>query len=135
MKSRGITVLRSTEPELPQVLFHAATLRVTLFQVLRNAYDAMPRGGMLTVRMSKEEKTGNVLLTFSDTGKGFSEDALMTLFAPFASTRKGHLGLGLALVRRTMRAFGGDADAANGEKSGAVITLRFPPASDPPPAL
>lgn len=135
LRRRRVAVSRVINPGLPNVLHHAETLRIAFYQLLRNAYEAMPRGGTLTISAKREENTGDVIITFRDSGPGFSPEALAGLFIPFATARRGHLGIGLALVRRTLRALGGDAEAANAKTGGAVVTLRLPAGRDELPSL
>jgi len=134
LRRRGVSVVRRIAVDLPEVLFETEALRVACYQLARNAYEALPRGGCLTVAAAVVEGSGDVSVTFSDTGGGFSEEARGSLFAPFSSTRRGHLGLGLALCRRILRRWGGDVEAANGP-AGAAVSLRFPPAGGPLPTL
>jgi len=125
LRRRGINVSRRMEGQLTAALFHPEGLRLALYQVLRNAYESMPRGGSLTVRIFKDAEAGSAGVSFSDTGTGFSREALARLPAPFATTKPGHLGLGLSLTRRILDRWGGSLEAANNEKVGATVTLRF----------
>jgi signal transduction histidine kinase len=122
-KQRRITFVRRFEPSLPHVLMRDESLRVAVFQVLRNAYEALPRGGSVTVHVSHEGD--GVKARFSDSGKGFSSEALTALFVPFSAARPGHLGLGLALARKLLRGCGGDLEAANAPVKGAVVTVHL----------
>ena len=133
-RQRKIAIVRRVESGLPQVLVREESLRVAVFQVLRNVYDAMPRGGTLTLQMSRDAASGGVCVRISDTGPGFSPQALATLFAPFAGARPGHLGLGLCLARRILRRVGGDVEAGNAAGRGAIVTLRLVP-PDPAPIV
>ena len=69
---------------------------------------------------------GGLLLEFADDGPGFPAGWLERRFEPFSSPRRGRAGLGLSLVRRTLRRWGGDAEASNGPAGrGARLTLLF----------
>ena len=135
LRQRGISVSRNLAGDPPPALFHPEGLRLVLYQVLRNAYESMPQGGSLMVRLWKDAPTGMVCVSFSDTGAGFSREALARLPAPFATTKPGHLGLGLALTRRILGRWGGSLDAANNEKIGGIATLRFATGKGEPPPL
>ena len=109
---------------VPPVSFDPEALRIAVHQVLRNAYEAMPRGGSLIVQTSRDE-SGRVFASFSDTGPGFSPEALVSLFEAFQTTKPGHLGLGLAFARRVMRRFGGEVSTDAGPAGGAAVRLTF----------
>ncbi|MFA6030075.1 MAG: ATP-binding protein [Elusimicrobiota bacterium] len=135
LRRRRIALVRRLEP-CPQVRVHPETLRMAFYQLLRNAYEAMPRGGTLTVRCAVGEG-GTVGATFTDTGGGFVADAFARLFEPFFTTKAGHLGLGLAFARRAAVRYGGTLSAEN-VLGGAAVRLSLPPAeaaAEEPPAL
>ncbi|MFI5363938.1 MAG: ATP-binding protein [Elusimicrobiota bacterium] len=98
-----------------------------LHHILRNVLVGVPRGGRLPVRAARGPE-GGVKLEFSDDGPGFPGDWLARRFEPFAAPRRGRAGLGLSLVRRTLRRWGGDAEASNGPSGrGARLTQIFAP--------
>jgi signal transduction histidine kinase len=78
-----------------------------LLNLLKNAVEALPPGGRITLAAGEQEKTS--WLTVSDDGPGMREEVKQQLFNPFATT-KGPLGTGLGLTvsRRLARALGGD---------------------------
>jgi signal transduction histidine kinase len=78
-----------------------------LLNLVKNAIEAMPRGGSL--RLGLERSDATVALTVTDTGPGISDEVREQLFHPFA-TSKGPLGsgLGLTVSRRLARSLGGD---------------------------
>jgi signal transduction histidine kinase len=104
------------------VLGNADLLRTVLEQLVRNAVEAMPRGGTLTLR--PEDAAGRGRLHISDTGQGFSDDAAAHLFDPFWTSKvNGHLGLALVLCRDAVRAQGGTLTVASSPGSGTTVTL------------
>ncbi|MFA6094032.1 MAG: ATP-binding protein [Elusimicrobiota bacterium] len=129
LRRRRIALSRRLDP-LAQAKFHPETLRMAFYQLLRNAYEAMPRGGALTVR-TETDASGRPCVLFSDTGPGFTQEALSRVFEPFASGKPGHLGLGLAFARRTAARFGGDVSVQNSEGVGAVVRLSLAAAGEP----
>ena len=135
LRLHGISLARRQDETLPPVLFHPDGLRMALYQLLRNAYESMPRGGSLTVRLFKSDATGGACVSICDTGAGFSREALARLPAPFTTTKPGHLGLGLAVTRRILDRWGASMEAVNNEKIGATVTLSLTLSQDEPPPM
>ncbi len=125
-RRRGVTLSREWSASLPAVTHDPRELRVLIYHVLRNVLEAVPHGARLAVRGSRIGD-GGVRIEFIDDGPGFPAPWLERRFEPFASPRRGRAGLGLALVRRTLRRWGADAEAANGSGGrGARLTWVFP---------
>lgn len=130
-RQRGVTLAREWPASLPEAAFEPKALRVIVHHVLRNVLEAVPRGGRLSVKASRAPD-GALRLEFVDDGPGFPSEWLARRFEPFAAPRRGRAGLGLSLVRRTLRRWGGEAEAANvAPGRGARLTCVFAP---PPPA-
>lgn len=108
-----------------------------LYQVccnlIRNAIDAMPDGGRLTITTGVVDP--DVVLRFADTGVGLPDPA-SRIFEPFYTTKpagKG-TGLGLAICKDFVEGLGGTLLAESGESRGAIFTIRIPLARCAPPA-
>ncbi|MCC7292508.1 MAG: hypothetical protein IT449_10660 [Phycisphaerales bacterium] len=93
--------------------------------LLKNALDAMPRGGRLMI--STGVVGDEVVLRFADTGPGLPADA-SRLFEPFNTTKPPGegTGLGLAICKDIVEGMGGGIEAARGEEAGAVFTVKIP---------
>lgn len=111
-----------------------------LFQVfcnvIKNALDAMPTGGLLTIRTRLAQ--GRCTVEFADTGCGLSDQQARRVFEPFYTTKPpgAGVGLGLAIGREIVTALGGAIAATGGPGGGAVITITLPvarPARREPP--
>ena len=92
-----------------------------------NARDAMPAGGVLTVRT--ENRPGDrVAITVTDTGVGISADVAERIFEPFFSTKPAGqgTGLGLSLAYAFARQSGGDISVTSHPGGGTTFTLEFP---------
>ena len=100
-------------------------LRMALEAVLRNAVEALPGGGTLSVRVEVGE--GRCLLRVSDSGAGLTPEARARLFEPFWTGKgPGHLGLGLVMARETVQAQGGTLEVESPPGRGVTVTLALP---------
>jgi signal transduction histidine kinase len=112
---------------VPQVMGTPAELSHVFITLLRNARDAMPSGGEISIRGTGSN--GYVVVKVADRGTGIPERVLPRLFEPFFTTKgERGTGLGLWLAASTMRRLGGTISAANRPGGGAVFTLQFRPA-------
>lgn len=120
----GIEVARRFPPDLPATRADRAQLRQVLLNLVSNAYDAMPDGGLLVVEA--DVNGGTVRLSVSDTGGGISDDALPRLFEPFFTTKAKGIGLGLSVAHRIVDGHGGSLDVTTHGGTGASFTVTLP---------
>jgi PAS domain S-box-containing protein len=113
----------------------------TLFNLVRNARDAMPSGGTITLTLRQKEISGHqfIDLIVSDTGSGIDAEVLPRIFEPLFSTKgSGGTGIGLTLVQQIVNAHGGRIEVESGG-GGTSFCLTFPrddtdaPVHTPPP--
>jgi signal transduction histidine kinase len=120
------------DPGLPPLAVDRAQLFQVLENLIRNAIQAMPGGGRVTV---SSESTGNgCRLSVSDTGPGIPPDLHATIFEPLVTTKSSGTGLGLALCKRVVEAHGGriSIESAPGQGATFRIDLPAPEAADLP---
>ncbi len=114
------------ELEAPKALrfpVDAESLKRALLNLLKNAIQAVPKGGR--VRLSALAD-GDLEIRVSDDGPGVPEEKREEIFAPFFTTKQKGTGLGLALVRKTILAHGGDIRVEASDNGGACFVLRLP---------
>ena len=115
-------------------------LQFALFNLLANAADAMPKGGVLVLRAfntfrstaSHAGAAGDfVRLEMVDSGEGIAPDVLTRVFDPFFTTRQSlkRTGLGLGQVRRFATQFGGDIAVESDQGAGTRVILHLPRAA------
>ena len=98
-----------------------------------NAIDAMPKGGRLTIGISKKQKTGFISIRISDTGCGIPNHLIGSIFNPFfttKSTSKG-TGLGLSVSKGIIEKHGGDIEVESKINEGTTFTIHLPIVSIP----
>jgi len=120
----GLTVETELAEGLPQAACDGALLGQCLAKLIKNAVEAMPEGGRVTVRAAMNGPS--VAISVEDTGIGMSEETLDQIFNPFFSTKRGY-GLGLPLVKKTIEDCGGWVEAVSKPGQGSKISLFIPP--------
>ena len=99
-----------------------------LTNLMRNAIQAMPEGGRLTIRAHTGAEIGGIVIEIIDTGVGIPEKTRDSLFEPFVTSGgNGGTGLGLAIVREIMHRHGGDVRLAGTGPEGTSFALHLPP--------
>ncbi len=111
-------------PDLPPTLADARQLKQAFLNLAKNAAEAMPEGGQLTIRTWRDDAT--VAVAFSDTGVGLSSDVGDEIFELFFSTRAVGSGIGLFVTRQIVEEHGGSIQAANNPDVGATFTVHLP---------
>ncbi len=113
--------LRADMPVMP---LDADQMKQAMYNLIRNACQAMPQGGSLTIQGSYTDF--EVRLSFEDSGKGISPEQMGKLFQPFSTTRATGTGLGLLIVRRIIREHGGEIDIESRAGKGTRVSLWLP---------
>jgi signal transduction histidine kinase len=137
LRRLGGKLILDVDPQLPLITAYPEGLFQALLNLVENAVDSISAGGLITVsayfryrtmRLSAEDKRGEIRVVVRDTGKGIPTVELKRIFEPFYSTKgfgKG-TGLGLAIVKRIVEEHHGDIKVESRVKEGTVFTLLFP---------
>ncbi len=115
----------------PGVWVEAASgqMQQVLWNLLRNAVDAMPEGGTIYLSTAKKNTTHTeAILMVRDTGVGIARQDLDHIFEPFFSKKVGGTGLGLATTARIVEDHGGTIDVLSQVGKGTTFTIRMPAA-------
>jgi signal transduction histidine kinase len=123
-QEQGIEIVRYLDCELPSILLDVPTLEAALVNLVKNAVEAMPDGGQLTVR-TRLTRSG-VALDLIDTGKGMEQETAMRMFEPFYTTKDGGSGLGLPMAKKGIKAHGARINVQSALGRGTQFTLEFP---------
>lgn len=114
--------------EVPEMRVDAAKINRVFVNIIKNAFDAMPNGGSLTIRAEKTPHIVNII--FKDTGTGMTKEALDNLYKPLFTTKPKGMGFGLSICKRIVEAHGGKITAQSMVDEGTTITTSFPVDSD-----
>lgn len=126
---RGVRISVGPSPEGATCLCSAPHLVEVIMNLIDNAVDATPDGGVVDVRLRKAP--GLVVVEIEDHGPGIPPSARESLFRPFFTTKAGGTGLGLAISRRIVEQHHGTVEfdtrtADEGEPSGTVFRISLP---------
>ena len=118
--------LEMTLPEIPLTLqADPAALEQLFLNLLRNAAEAIPEGGLASLRVTTSE--GSVEVCVEDSGPGMSPEVQSRAFEPLFSTRTEGTGLGLPIAQRIATAHGGSIQIESRSDRGTRVTVRLPP--------
>jgi len=118
----GIRVRKHIAANLPPIQANEKLLKQALVNLLRNAADAMPEGGLLRIKSGVNERS--VFFELADTGGGIPPD--LDVFQPFATTKSGAMGLGLTITRHIVESHDGTITYGSLPGEGTTFCLTFP---------
>lgn len=123
-----IDVTVPDDPDLNTIHVDPALFRVVFDNLVDNACQAMPHGGVVRIVASRDDIDGApaVRIEISDSGKGMETEVLQRATDPFFTTRPSGTGLGLPIVHRIVEAHGGDLVIDSELGVGTKVTLRVP---------
>jgi len=124
IRDRGITLEKNYCHPVPVVEIDIDRMKSCFQNLITNAADAMPGGGML--RIFIKENKGVVELVFEDTGEGIRPDDLSKIWEPYFTTKKTGTGLGLAISKRIIEAHGGSIEISSTPGTGTCARVSIP---------
>jgi signal transduction histidine kinase len=124
----SVEVRTELDPALPSCSIDREMIGYALENLVRNAVEAMPTGGTLSVRTAKASLASGpaVRLEVQDTGQGMDARTKERAFDDFFTTKAQGSGLGLAFVKRVAEAHGGEVALTSQEGRGTVVALVLP---------
>jgi two-component system, sporulation sensor kinase E len=124
LDNRGIAMKLKLARHLPATPIDATQVQQALVNLVKNAMQAMTKGGTLTLQTS--ESPDAVWVSVNDTGGGIPQEQINRIFEPFYTTKKKGSGLGLMIVQRIVRAHGGRIELDSQVGRGTTFRLWFP---------
>ncbi|MEM2147916.1 MAG: PAS domain S-box protein [Candidatus Bathyarchaeia archaeon] len=120
---RNIRLIRKVS-RTPKIKADFEKMKRIFVNLIRNAVDAMPKGGTLTIKSSK--RGGKIQFTVSDTGVGMNEETLKKLWTPLFTTKAKGMGFGLAICKRFVEAHGGTITVESTVGKGTTFKVTLP---------
>jgi two-component system, NtrC family, sensor histidine kinase HydH len=124
-KQNKVTISQVPPPAAVLVDGDPDQLHQVLVNMLLNAIEAMPNGGLLRISLEGENASSAVRIVVRDSGAGIAAEVLPRIFEPFVTTKPQGTGLGLAISRRIAEEHGGRLLACN-RQDGAEFILELP---------
>ena len=124
LANRGLTVKEKLARRLPDAPLDSAQIQQVLVNLVKNALQAMTKGGVLTLQTG--EGSDGVWVSVADTGGGIPQEQINRIFDPFFTTKKKGTGLGLMIVQRIVRAHGGRIELESNVGRGSTFRVWFP---------
>ncbi|MBF0460842.1 MAG: HAMP domain-containing protein [Magnetococcales bacterium] len=123
---KGVEVVRQFAPDLPDILGVAGKLDQLFMNLIRNALESMPQGGMLVLTTAVEEDAVEVVVR--DSGAGIAPHLREKVLEPFFTTRqdRGGVGLGLSVCQEVVNQHGATMTLGDAPEGGLMVVLRFP---------
>ena len=120
----NIKVANLVPKDFPQVVMDASMMRRVFSNLITNAIQAMPDGGVLEISSTIDDDT--VTVNVKDTGIGIPKENLEKLFQPLFTTKSKGQGLGLAVCKRLVEAHGGTIEVDSVVGKGSTFTIKLP---------
>jgi len=119
-----VEVRLSTGEQPAYAMLDEASIRGALMNLVKNAIEAMPQGGTLSIALDRSDET--VRLEITDTGPGIDDEEAKKIFEPFYTTKQQGLGLGMPYAKRIIDQHGGTISLNSRPREGTTISIALP---------
>jgi two-component system sensor kinase FixL len=123
-KEQHIAVQRQKASQPPLVSFDPQQMRQVLINLFKNALEAMPHGGELS--LATRVAAPFLEMSLADTGQGMTPEVKASIFQPYFTTKEKGTGLGLAITQNIMEEHGGSIGVDSTPGQGTTFTLKIP---------
>ena len=124
LDNRRLEVREECSQDMPEAFFDSDQIQQVLVNLIKNAMQAMRRGGVLTLRTGCNQE--DVWIAIQDTGAGIPESKMNRIFEPFFTTKKKGTGLGLMIVQRIIREHDGRIELESRVGKGSTFRIWLP---------
>src|SRR3989338_1575088 len=120
----NIRIKKIFQPDIPLVKIDEGMMKQVLINLIKNAIEAMPMGGDITIITLSLE--GKVFIKVTDTGVGIPSDVQHKVFDHYFTTKESGSGLGLTICSKIINDHGGHIKLISGENEGTTIIIILP---------
>ncbi|MFU8781415.1 MAG: two-component system sensor histidine kinase NtrB, partial [Kiritimatiellia bacterium] len=124
VRNRAIRIDIAAPGGLPEIRLDASQIKQVFFNIIKNAFQAMPDGGVLRIELRHEGEF--LCVAFRDTGVGIDATELGRVFEPYHTTKSTGSGLGLMIVQRIVQDHGGHLELMSKPEEGTQVSIYLP---------
>lgn len=124
IQNRGAHVELDTPTDLPAISLDKDQIKQAFFNIIKNALQAMPDGGLLRITGAASDRF--LAIAFRDNGSGISPEDIGHIFDPYFTTKSQGSGIGLMIVQRIIQDHGGRIDVHSEPGVGTTFTIFLP---------
>lgn len=124
ISGEGIAIEKQYDSRIPPVMMDESQIKQAFFNIIKNAIQAMPGGGVL--RVSTALRDSHVEVKFSDNGAGIPKEKLSRVFDPYYTTKERGSGLGLMIVYKIIKDHAGAVELISKEGEGTTVRVSLP---------
>lgn len=124
INQQRVQIKQDISLDLPPLLVDRERIEQAILNLLLNALDVTPSGGVIEIAVYNQET--HSVIDIRDSGPGIPEDRIDNLFKPFQSTKTNGVGLGLPMTQRIVREHQGDVFVSANGPEGATFTISIP---------
>jgi signal transduction histidine kinase len=124
ISEKNIAIEKNYSQKLPLIPLDEEQIRQAFFNIIKNAVEAMPNGGQLSVSTGADKDEMHVI--FADTGIGITDENLPKIFDPYFTTKQKGSGLGLMIVRKIINDHSGRIEVESRTGKGTKVRIFLP---------
>lgn len=121
----NIEIVKEFDKAVPPFFTYGSKLKQVFINIIKNAFEAMPDGGTLSIRTKFLEKESAAEILFTDTGIGMDADTLSSIGKPFFTTKSTGTGLGIPMCHMIIEDLGGSITVTSKLREGTLFRVRL----------
>ncbi|TLD40264.1 MAG: Signal transduction histidine kinase [Candidatus Jettenia ecosi] len=129
-KSGNIQLTKKLDTKIPKIIMDSTQMKQVFLNIIKNAVESMPDGGMLTVETMTEGKY--IKINIIDRGKGMNAKTMKNIFTPFFTTKMDGTGVGLAVSQKIVDDHGGYIKVNSSLSEGTTFSIYLPVKKEQP---
>jgi len=122
----GVEIDFKPQQELPKLYCNENQLKQVFLNVIKNALEAMPTGGTVTLTIRNDDTDQSMHVQIKDQGEGMSEEVMKRIGEPFLTTKDKGTGLGLMVSSRIIEEHRGTMNIGSSPGKGTLIDIQLP---------